>query len=111
MVDLNRPLAAVVSQDGSGANSVAGNRVGGGGIAPINADLPFSFRPNGSTHDQASRLASAYVCAYGPAPEEGERISEGLRRRLADIESGRVKAIVYPSADEYIKHLDALLDG
>ena len=111
MVDLNRPLAAVVPRDGPGANGAAGSRVGGGGMAPIDADLPFSFSPNGFAHDQASRLAGTYVCAYGPAPEEGERISKGLRRRLADIESGRVKTIVYPSADEYIEHLDALLDG
>ena len=51
-----------------------------------------------------------HACAYGPEPE-GERISEGLRRRLADIESGRVKTVVYPGANEYIRHLDALLDG
>ena len=41
-------------------------------------------------------------------PEDGP-ISEELERRIDDIESGRVKMVTYANADDYLKHLDAVL--
>ena len=93
-----------------GANADTSNRVGGSGIAPVQAGIPISFRPNGYVCNQSSQMTRPYICKYGPIPK-GEGTSEELRRRLDDIESGRVKVTVYPSAEEYIRHLDAMLDG
>lgn len=41
---------------------------------------------------------------------ENGPISEALERRIDDIESGRIKMVTYANADEYLKHLDAVLD-
>ena len=42
--------------------------------------------------------------------DDGERMTEYLRKRVADIESGRVKSKTY-TLDEYMRHLDKVLGG
>ena len=39
----------------------------------------------------------------------GEWPSESLRRTIDDIRSGRIETAVYPSAKEYLEHLDAVM--
>lgn len=79
-------------------------------LPPPAAGPPSGLRCNGDSSGQESRLAPLHVCEYAPTPRCWEA-SEGLRRRLADIDSGRVETIVYPGADEYIEHLRSMLDG
>lgn len=42
--------------------------------------------------------------------DDGERMTEYLKKRIADIESGRVKSKTY-ALDEYMRHLDKVLGG
>ena len=39
----------------------------------------------------------------------GEWPSESLRRTIDDVRSGRIETAVYPSAKEYLEHLDDVL--
>ena len=49
--------------------------------------------------------------AAGPArQDDGERPNEDLRRTLDGIMSGETRMDYYPSAKEYLEHLDAVLD-
>lgn len=42
--------------------------------------------------------------------DDGERMTEYLKKRIADIESGGVKSKTY-TLDEYMRHLDKVLGG
>ena len=45
-----------------------------------------------------------------PADGDGEHMTEYLRKRIDDIESGKVKMKFY-TLDEYMRHLDKIWSG
>ena len=54
------------------------------------------------------RIPAAHPPAAGRG--SGRRPSKDLRRTLDGIMSGEAKLDYYPSAKEYLEHLDAVLD-
>ena len=74
-------------------------------------------RANGRTRRAAARVAqeSAKADAMSiPVQEEdepeGDRLNERVEKRIMDIETGNVKMKRY-TFDEYMRHLDDILDG
>ena len=50
-------------------------------------------------------------CKARQGEDCGEMPSESLRRTIDDVRSGRIETTDYPSAKEYLEHLDAVLAG
>ncbi len=62
--------------------------------------------------DGSAPGSGAEECTERQGEDCGEMPSESLRRTIDDIRSGRIETTVYPSAKEYLEHLDAVLaDG
>ena len=67
----------------------------------------------GESVDQGGRLAPsrpAQADRRGQHVDDGRRPSGDLRRTLDGIMSGEIEMDYYPSAKEYLEHLDAVLD-
>ena len=84
--------------------------------------MPFNPYPNALVpYSKLSQLARVRAWKYEVLSYDshggkhvrqghGEQISDDLRRTIDGVMSGRIKTTDYPSAKEYLEHLDAVLD-
>ena len=61
--------------------------------------------------DRSTAGRGAGGCTERQGEDCGEMPSESLQRTIDDVRSGRIETAVYPSAKEYLEHLDDVLAG
>lgn len=122
-------LASAAWPGGGSGSAPVLNRIERRGPVGLSTDLTFSKHSNapvpyvGPPQD-ARAVTWMYWVAPGsglvhpcPSPaagkarqDDGERPSEDLRRTLDAVMAGKIKMNYYPSAKEYLEHLDAASD-